>query len=149
MLIHNKFKIRDYKDSDYEKLIELWLLTNLSTPNRGDDASVIRRTLSLGGKLLVMIRLECNTLIGCSWMSTDGRRVYLHHFGIHPIYQGKGLSNPLMEASMGFINELGQQAKLEVNKDNKKAINLYKKYGFNYLGDYLVYINRDIPQRHS
>jgi ribosomal protein S18 acetylase RimI-like enzyme len=34
--------------------------------------------------------------------------------------------------------------KLEVHKDNVKALGLYKKAGFGYLGDYHVYIIRDI-----
>jgi ribosomal-protein-alanine N-acetyltransferase len=145
MLSENDFEIRDYKDEDYKDLIHLWELTDLGSPARGDDNTVIHRTIQLGGKLLVMIQLSTLKLIGCSWMSSDGRRVYIHHFGIHPDFQGQGLSKPLMNASMDFINELGQQVKLEVHKGNVKAINLYKKFGFKYLGDYLVYIIRDIP----
>jgi ribosomal protein S18 acetylase RimI-like enzyme len=34
--------------------------------------------------------------------------------------------------------------KLEVHSSNIKAINLYKKFGFIPLGDYHVYIIRDI-----
>ena len=45
---------------------------------------------------------------------------------------------------MRFIREKGFQVKLEVHVTNLKAINLYKKYGFEYLGDYKVYIIRDI-----
>ncbi len=140
----NDFEIRDYKDADYKELIELWELTDLGSPVRGDDKTVINRTIELGGKLLVMTQLSSARLIGCSWISSDGRRVYIHHFGIHPDFQGQGLSKPLMKTSMDFINELGQQVKLEVHKDNIKAINLYEKFGFKYLGDYLVYIIRDI-----
>ncbi len=33
--------------------------------------------------------------------------------------------------------------KLEVHRSNKRAIELYKKAGFSYLGDYDVYIIRD------
>ncbi|NJO89759.1 MAG: GNAT family N-acetyltransferase [Chloroflexia bacterium] len=143
------FEIRDYKEDDYKELIELWALTDLGSPARGDDDVVINRTLKLGGKLLVMTQLSSVRLIGCSWMSSDGRRVYIHHFGIHPDFQGRGLSKPLMQASMDFINELGQQVKLEVHKNNVKAINLYEKFGFKYLGDYLVYIIRDIPIKNT
>ncbi len=149
MVDKNDFEIRDYKDTDYDDLIHLWGLTDLGSPDRGDDDRVINKTIQLGGKLLVMIQLISSKLIGCSWMSSDGRRVYIHHFGIHPDFQGQGLSKPLMKATMDFINELGQQVKLEVHKDNVKAINLYKKYGFNYLGDYLVYIIRDIPVKNA
>ena len=145
----SNLEIRDYRESDYDELLKLWELTDLGSPARGDDDNVIRRTLKLGGKLLVMNQLNNPELIGCSWMSTDGRRLYLHHFGIHPDFQGQGLSKPLMKASMDFINKLGQQAKLEVHINNEKAINLYNKFGFKYLGDYKVYINRGIPENNS
>ena len=37
---------------------------------------------------------------------------------------------------MEFAEATGMQIKLEVHRDNLKAIRLYKKWGFNYLGDY-------------
>lgn len=79
-------------------------------------------------------------------MTFDGRRIHLHHFGILPDYQGKGLANLLVESSLKFVKEKGYQVKLEVHESNLKAINLYKKAGFEYLGDYDVYIIRDISK---
>jgi ribosomal protein S18 acetylase RimI-like enzyme len=137
------FKIRDYKKSDYDAVMKLWSDTGMGSPARGDDNNAIERTLNLGGKLLIMEDTETGELTGTSWMSTDGRRIYLHHFGIRPDYQGKGLSKPLLEKSLDFARSTGLQIKLEVHKDNIKAAGLYEKYGFKYLGDYNVYIIRD------
>lgn len=83
-------------------------------------------------------------ICGTCWMTCDGRRIHLHHFGIHPDYQGRKLSWLLLKESFRFIKQKGYQVKLEVNRNNIKAINLYKKAGFNYLGDYDVYIIRDL-----
>ncbi|MDI3526842.1 MAG: hypothetical protein PWR03_1025, partial [Tenuifilum sp.] len=47
--------------------------------------------------------------------------------------------------SLKYVKEKGYQVKLEVHKNNTRAINLYKQFGFQYLGDYDVYIIRD-PQ---
>jgi [ribosomal protein S18]-alanine N-acetyltransferase len=77
-------------------------------------------------------------------MTYDGRRIHLHHFGILPDFQGQGLSNILMAESLKFVRKKGCQVKLEVHESNIKAINLYKKAGFRRLGDYDVYIIRDI-----
>lgn len=138
------FEIDNYLSSDYTQLVELWELTGLGNAARGDDNKIIEHSIAIGGKLLVMKKTGSNKMIGCSWLTTDGRRLYIHHFGIHPDFQGKGLSKPLMEASMDFARKLGQQVKLEVHVDNTRAINLYKQYDFKYLGDYHVYINREI-----
>lgn len=79
-------------------------------------------------------------------MTFDGRRIHLHHFGILPEFQGNGLSKILIKKSFDFVKKKGYQVKLEVHKTNKRAINLYKKSGFQSLGDYEIYIIRDITK---
>ncbi len=138
----DNFLIRDFISDDYDSLMNLWEKTGLGGSKRGDNKEIILDSIKLGGKLLVMIDSENNILIGSSWMTFDGRRFHLHHFGILPEYQGKKLSNKLVEESVLFSKNRGYQIKLEVHKDNAIAINLYKKYGFQYLGDYDVYIIR-------
>jgi ribosomal protein S18 acetylase RimI-like enzyme len=136
--------IRDYRDSDFEEIQALWQPLGLGSSQRGDTAEVIRQTINLGGKLLVMEDETTGKIIGTSWMTIDGRRNYLHHFGIDQNYQGQGLGKMLLDASMEFAREMGLQLKIEVHRENQRALNLYTRYGFKYLGDYDVYIIRDI-----
>ncbi len=84
------------------------------------------------------------TIIGTSWITFDGRRLYLHHFAIAPARQGRGLAWPLLRESLRVARQMGYQVKLEVHRSNMIATALYKKAGFQYLGDYDVYIIRDI-----
>ena len=140
------FFIRKYADSDYTEMIRLWESLGLGEAHRGDDEKVINRTIELGGQLLLMIAEGSNAIIGTSWLTQDGRRTYLHHFGIHTDYQGYGLAKPLLDESLKLAKSLGMQIKLEVHKDNVKALGLYYKAGFTYLGDYLVFIIRDISK---
>ncbi|MDD3688122.1 MAG: GNAT family N-acetyltransferase [Bacteroidales bacterium] len=109
--------------------------------HRGDNLKIISETLKNGGVLFVLLVDE--QIVGTSWITNDSRRLYLHHFGIIPAYQGKGLSNILMDTSMQFARESGLQIKLEVHKNNAIARRLYEKYGFKYLGDYDVFIVRE------
>ncbi len=134
--------VRDYKYTDYQDVILIWEELDLARKERGDNNEVILRTLKLGGKLILLCYK--NKIIGTSWLTTDGRRLYLHHFGIKKQYQGKKYSYLLIEASLKYAKKLDLQIKLEVNKNNFKAISLYKKVGFSYLGDYNVYIIRDV-----
>ena len=138
------FLIRNYTDADYSGMILLWENLGLGGAQRGDNEKIIRQTIDLGGQLLVMVDSNNNTIIGTSWLTVDGRRTYIHHFGIHADYQGNGLANNLLDASLKMAKSFGMQIKLEVHKDNAKALNLYSKAGFAYLGDYNVYIIRDI-----
>jgi ribosomal protein S18 acetylase RimI-like enzyme len=142
--MESRYFIREYSDKDYSELNRLWESLGLGGAHRGDDKQIIRRTIKMGGQMLLLIDNDLNAIVGCSWLTVDGRRTYLHHFGIHADYQGNGLSKILLDASLKLARSYGMQIKLEVHKDNVKALNLYKKAGFVYLGDYLVYIIRDI-----
>ncbi|TAL62291.1 MAG: GNAT family N-acetyltransferase [Bacteroidetes bacterium] len=144
--IHKDFLIRHYSEEDYDEIVRLWELTDLGNPERDDSRNTIKRTIEMGGCLLVMETKSNGQICGTSWMTTDGRRIMLHHFGILPEYQGNGLSKILLKKSLQFVKEKGHQVKLEVHSTNLKAINLYKKSGFVHLGEYNVYIIRDISK---
>jgi ribosomal-protein-alanine N-acetyltransferase len=142
--LQDNFIIREYRDGDYEGIAGFWELTGMGSPERGDNKQIIETTIKLGGTLLVMEEKGTGKIAGTSWMTFDGRRILLHHFGILPEFQGKGLSKILLRQSLQFVKEKGIQVKLEVHSTNLKAINLYKKFGFRHLGEYNVYIIRDI-----
>ncbi len=135
--------IRDFESSDFEGLMEVWSLTDLGSTQRGDNLEIIEHSISMGGKML-MVENTKGKIIGTSWMTFDGRRIHLHHFGVHPEYQRKGIGLLLAKESLKFVKQKGFQVKLEVHKNNNAAIELYKKLGFTYLGDYDVYIIRDL-----
>lgn len=144
--LRTNFIIREYAEGDFKQIAELWKQTDMGNPQRGDDAALIMNTISMGGCLLILEEKKSGKVCGTSWMTFDGRRIHLHHLGILPDYQGKGLANLLIEESLKFVKTIGYQVKLEVHSANIKAINLYKKFGFSRLGDYDVYIIRDITK---
>jgi len=137
------FNIRDYEKDDYDAISVLWQKTGMGNPERGDDKETIERCLEKGGKLIVLEEVESSTIAGTSWLTFDGRRLYLHHFGILPEYQGQGLSKILIKETLDYVKNEACQVKLEVHSSNTIAIDLYRKYGFKYLGDYEVYIIRN------
>lgn len=137
--------VRHYSEGDFTGIMELWTATGLSRPERGDDEPTVERSIALGGAMLVMCDEEAGSkILGTSWMTFDGRRIHLHHFGISPEYQGRGLSHLLLKESLRWAKEKGYQVKIEVHRANRRAVQLYKSAGFEYLGDYDVYIIRSI-----
>jgi len=138
------FKVRGYRTGDFAAIQHLWELTGMGSPLRGDNESTIEESLRIGGSFFILEEEKSGIIAGTSWLTYDGRRIMLHHFAVLPEFQGKGLSKVLLSASLKFVREKGCQVKLEVNRSNYKAISLYNKYGFTKLGDYDVYIIRDI-----
>jgi ribosomal protein S18 acetylase RimI-like enzyme len=140
----NDFTIRDYRKGDYQGIMDLWIATDLGRPERGDNEKIIEESIKMGGSMQVMEEKASGNIIGTSWMTFDGRRIHLHHFGILPEHQGKGLARPLLKESLKFVKKKGYQVKIEVSRSNERALNLYKEAGFKYLGDFDVYIIRDL-----
>jgi ribosomal protein S18 acetylase RimI-like enzyme len=137
--------VRDYMSIDYSQVISLWEQTSLGIAQRGDSHDIIMQSIMIGGKFIVAITPE-NEVVGTAWLTFDGRRIHLHHLGVKVSYQRKGIGDLLTLESLKFAKEKGYQIKLEVHQTNLPAINLYKKHGFNYLGDYDVYIVRDLDK---
>jgi ribosomal protein S18 acetylase RimI-like enzyme len=135
--------VRQYTTDDYQDVTKVWEKTGIGTPKRGDNNITINNTIEHGGTLLVLIEKNTGRVIGTSWITNDARRLYLHHFGILPEFQSKGLSHILMQKTMEYVKHKKMQIKLEVNHNNTAAINLYKHYGFKPLGDYKVLIVRN------
>ncbi len=133
--------VRDYNEGDHPGVMALWEATGLGHSWRGDDAGVIARSIEMGGKLLVA-ELPRGPLVGTSWMTFDGRRIHLHHVGVLPRYRRRGIGRLLSVESIRYAREKGIKIKLEVHRDNQAAIALYRSLGFEYLGDYDVYIIR-------
>ncbi|MBE9466716.1 MAG: GNAT family N-acetyltransferase [Bacteroidetes bacterium] len=144
--MNSKYIIRDFSADDIKQINEIWQQTDLGNAERGDNENIINNTIKIGGKFLVLENSEHNEIIGTSWITTDNRRLYLHHFGIKPEYQKKGLGIMLAKASLEFAKKKNMQIKLEVHENNKGAIELYKKLGFKYLGNYKVLIIRDLEK---
>jgi ribosomal protein S18 acetylase RimI-like enzyme len=142
--LKDNFIIREYRDGDFNNISSFWDLTGMGSPERGDSKQIVETTIRIGGALLIMEEKDTGRISGTSWMTYDGRRILLHHFGILPELQGNGLSKILLKESLQFVKSKGIQIKLEVHSTNFKAISLYKKFGFRHLGEYNVYIIRDI-----
>lgn len=139
----DNYIIRDYNNEDFEKLNKLWQKTGLGGAQRGNNAQIIELSIKLGGKLILLENTNTKEIFGSSWMTFDGRRIHLHHIGVKPSYQNQGFGKLLTKESLKFAKEKACQIKLEVHQSNKKAIEIYKKLGFAFLGDYDVYIIRD------
>lgn len=141
-VIKDDFVVRNFIPEDFSKIQKLWEETGLGGIHRGDNLEIILQTIQHGGALLILENMTNNDIVGTAWITNDYRRLYLHHFGIAPAYQGKGLSHILADACICFGKKNNLQMKLEVHKENNKAKNLYLKHGFKELGDYEVMIIR-------
>jgi len=133
--------IRHFRPGDFPQVVELWKETGIFREERGDTAESIAHCNTLGGKFLILEDPHTTSVNGTCWMTYDGRRVHLHHFVIRPVIQGEGWGKKLAEESLKIAQRWGCPVKLEVHRENKPAIKLYRKLGFTPLPGYGVYLN--------
>lgn len=124
----------------YLNLVEIWMETGIWKSERGDDYAVIKNTIDVGGKIFYVT--EEHKIMGGCWLTTDKRRLYLHHFAIAKDFQNRGYGKLLLQRVLDYAQSINLSIKLEVHSQNYQAISLYKKYGFDLLSDYQVYIIR-------
>jgi len=140
------FSFRNFTEEDFPEILELWNACDMGGKERGDTATTIQRCNELGGKFIVLEQKSTGKITGTSWMTRDGRRIYLHHFCIHPDFRSRGLGTLLGLESLKFIKSLGEQVKLEVHKENRAAKRLYEKLGFFAFRDYDIYMIRQVDK---
>ncbi|MBE0654138.1 MAG: GNAT family N-acetyltransferase [Bacteroidales bacterium] len=141
--IWNRILFRDFKPADFPSIHKLWELNNMAGQERGNSADTILNCNKQGGKFIILEIPEEKKIIGTSWLTWDGRRIFLHHFCIHPDYRGRGLGELLGRESLEFISKKGAQVKLEVHKKNIPAKRLYEKLGFIVFEEYDIYMKRE------
>ena len=65
--------IREYHKGDFNAIMNLWMATGLSRPERGDDEATVERSIEMGGRMLVMCTEDpAQKIIGTSWITFDG-----------------------------------------------------------------------------
>lgn len=142
-----RYRVRDYGPGDFPHVEAIWREAGMAAPQRGDTADVVDQTLRHeGARLLILEDAASGLPVGTSWMTCDGRRLHLHHFAVAGALRGRGLSKILLRASLLHAKAAGIQVKLEVHKANKAAVGLYRKAGFETIGDYEVCIIRDLAK---
>ena len=104
---------------------------NLFEPNLSSYVDLDKYSIKLA-KLAVRYEFfEKTSLIGLIAVYQNLSDVYISNFSIEKNYLGKGLSKILMDAFIldSTVENL-KRVSLEVNKENKRAINFYTKNGF-------------------
>lgn len=79
---------------------------------------------------------------------TATKTAYIALIGVLTDYQGKGMAQELMDHCIAVCCSKGmEQIKLEVKKDNSRAIRFYEHYDFHYIheaSDKSIYMSRSL-----
>jgi len=126
------YRIRDIEISDVKGLLEI---EKECFPSPWPEIAFLEEITRPWSKGILIEDKDREKIIGYAIMWIVYDECHLINFAINPIYQGKGFGNILMESVINYAKKKrAAYIVLEVRRSNKRAINLYKKYGFKIIG---------------
>ncbi len=129
---------------DYNAVYNLWLSCSGMGLNDLDDSEEgIRKFLERNPETCFVAEND-GMVIGVIIAGNDGRRGYIYHTAVNPLFRGRGIGRKLVESAMNALKEAGiNKVALVVFGRNKDGNEFWKKMGFTVRED-LTYRNKTI-----
>ena len=129
---------------DYNVVYNLWLSCSGMGLNDLDDSEEgIRKFLERNPETCFVAEND-GMVIGVIIAGNDGRRGYIYHTAVNPLFRGRGIGRKLVESAMNALKEAGiNKVALVVFGRNKDGNEFWEKMGFTVRED-LTYRNKTI-----
>ena len=138
-----EIQTRDFRINDYDAAVELWHRVEGLDVAEGDDRETITRFLQRNPGLS-RIAADGTKIVGAVICGHDGRRGYIYHLAIDPVYEGRGLGRRLIEECLAGLKEAGlERANILVAKDNPRGLEFWRRCGWEDL-DGAAPLGRDV-----
>lgn len=144
--------LRSAEIADAEALIEYLKITTGETPyliREPEEVTItleqekrfIESKIDAERELMLVATIDGKHIGNCSLMSLAPYKRYAHRcevaIALYQEYCGCGIGKAMMQTVLDVAKELGyEQAELEVISDNKSAIAMYEKLGFEKYGNF-------------
>lgn len=144
--------LRSAEEKDAEFLLDFLKITAAETPfllREPDEITLsieqeqdfIKAKKDSENEILLIAEIEGKHIGNCSLMSVGGFRRYRHRceiaIALYQEYCGLGIGKAMLEMLLDIAKQVGyEQAELEVIANNKSAIALYEKLGFQKYGTF-------------
>ncbi|EOU2042207.1 MAG: GNAT family N-acetyltransferase [Clostridium perfringens] len=132
-------KIRDIKIEDYKEISKIrkmpGVMENILSNKDEEEESIKEKIINMGKNQYWYVAEENGKVIGLGILMNHGN-LRKKHVGVITLmvnsdYQNKGVGSLLMDKLINLSESLNIiRLELCVFRDNYKAINLYKKFGF-------------------
>jgi N-acetylglutamate synthase len=121
---------REFVIGDYDAAIELWKRVEGLDVAEGDDRETINRFLKQN-RGLSRIATDNAKIIGAALCGHDGRRGYIYHLAVDPVYHGRGIGKQLMNECLAGLKRIGlERANILVAKDNPRGRDFWRRNGW-------------------
>ncbi len=129
---------RVFTVNDYDAAYELWRQDEAIGLSVSDDRESIRRFLMHNPEMSIAA-VDGDHLAGTLLAGTDGRRGYLYHLYVAPVYRNRGIARELVKRSLQALEKAGiSRTHLFVFRENQAGRAFWNRAGFRERDDITV-----------
>lgn len=122
--------IRAMKPTDFNKICKLWEIIDVQFEEILSDLEKFPLMLKMNPSSCFVVE-ENGEIIGSIFGLFNGRRAWIHHFGIHPDWQGKDIGTKLLKYTEMSLKKRGaQRVLLSIDLQNLPVQNFYRKFDY-------------------
>ncbi len=138
--------IRTMKPDDYSQVYALWLSCKGMGLNSADDSQDGINKFLLRNPDTCFVAEENSGIVGAIMAGNDGRRGYIYHTAVSPLYRRKGIGTALVRETLNALSKLGiSKTALVVFDRNEDGNSFWEKQGFIVRED-LIYRNKALAE---
>lgn len=138
--------IRKMLIDDYEGIYTLWMsCAGMGLNNLDDSKEGIRRFLERNPDTCFVAE-DNDKLVGGILTGNDGRRGYIYHTAVNPMYRRQGIAADLVNTALDALKNIGiNKVSLVVFEKNENGNSFWEKKGFTKRED-IVYRNKALVE---
>jgi ribosomal protein S18 acetylase RimI-like enzyme len=126
----DNIKTREFSISDYDGALELWQRAEGLEIAEGDDRASVADFL-VRNPGLSRAATDGSAIVGVALCGHDGRRGYIYHLAVDPVYQGGGLGKRLLDECLAGLRRAGlKRALILVASDNARGRKFWRRCGW-------------------
>ena len=132
--------IREMSIDHYAKVMKLWSSIEGLGLSDADTQQNISVFLKRNVAMSFIAEEEQHQIVGAILCGHDGRRGYLHHLAVSPIYRKNGIASELVAACFAKLKEEGiSKCHLFVFANNQQGMNFWNHIGFHQRNDLNIF----------
>ena len=130
-------KIEKFSMKLYEDVVQLWNKAGISVGS-SDSKNEVERMLERNPNLFLIGKIK-DEIIAVVMGGFDGRRGYVHHLAVDPIYQKKGYGKKLIDDLISEFRRIGvHKIHLFIEKQNQAVVDFYGNLGWQMRNDLIM-----------
>jgi ribosomal protein S18 acetylase RimI-like enzyme len=126
----DEIKTREFSVSDYDAALELWQRVEGLEIAEGDDRESVAHFLARNPGLS-RVASDGSAIVGVALCGHDGRRGYIYHLAVDPVYREGGLGKRLLDECLAGLRRVGlKRALILVASDNVRGRKFWERCGW-------------------